>query len=194
MNNHPKIHTKKKLIRQQAINRINNLSLVDIHQKSKHIIEQLMVLKRVNISNNFCVYCSFRREVQTNELILYLLNKHKNVAIPKIANDTLTLHNISSLNDVRRSSYGISEPINMSEPIDKHDIDVFVIPGLAFDRFGTRLGRGKGYYDKLLQGVTTLKIGLAFSEQIFPLLPKNNHDIVMDIVITERQVITVNNL
>lgn len=194
INHHRNIHTKKIILRQQANTRINNLSLEDINHKSKCIIEQLRVLDIANISNNFCVYCSLSREVQTDEFIMYLLNQHKNVAIPRITNENLTLHYISSLADVRISSHRIREPINTYEPIDAKDIDVFVIPGLAFDRFGTRLGRSKGYYDKVLQGVTAPKIGLAFSEQIFPLLPKNNHDIVMDIIITDIEVINVNNL
>ena len=65
------------------------------------------------------------------------------------------------------------------------DIDLAVIPGMAFDRDGHRLGRGKGFYDKLLPGIKCRKIGLCFSFQLADSVPIEPHDIVMDMVLTD---------
>ncbi len=67
----------------------------------------------------------------------------------------------------------------------------FIVPGVAFDRSGHRLGRGGGYYDKLLSGVAAPKIALAFSFQLLTMLPCESHDIVMDIIVTEQEIIRI---
>lgn len=67
----------------------------------------------------------------------------------------------------------------------------FIVPGVAFDRSGHRLGRGRGYYDRLLSGVSAPKIALAFSFQLLPMLPYESHDIVMDVIVTEKEIIRI---
>lgn len=74
------------------------------------------------------------------------------------------------------------------ENILEEKIDLFIIPGVAFDKNGNRLGRGRGFYDKLLAGKNTVKIGLAFEKQIVDTVPRTDHDIQMDFVVTERGV------
>lgn len=68
---------------------------------------------------------------------------------------------------------------------DGEKIDIFIVPGVAFDRMGNRLGRGGGYYDKLLAGVPSPKIGLAYSFQVLAEVPRTSYDVPMDMVVTE---------
>lgn len=73
-------------------------------------------------------------------------------------------------------------------PDSQKTADLYIVPGLAFDRQGNRLGRGKGYYDRLLSGVTAPKIGLAFDVQLVAEVPHTLYDVPMDLVVTERGV------
>lgn len=89
--------------------------------------------------------------------------------------------------DFARGHYGVMEPKQTVEmPIEQ--IDFMLVPGLAFDRTGARLGRGKGYYDRTLAGKKAVKCGVAYSLFVYPLLPTEKFDEKMDIVITERGV------
>jgi len=93
-----------------------------------------------------------------------------------------------------KSSFGIEEPDpSISELYQINSLDACLVPGLAFDRQGTRLGRGFGFYDRALEGFKGLKVGLAFESQIFSEdLPRESFDISMDIIITEQNIFLMN--
>lgn len=137
-------------------------------------------------ANTICLYISLPEEVDTRSL----LSEKKSFVVPRVWGSELRLHKIRSLKDVEPGSFGILEPKKSSLSVDKSDVDLFVVPGIAFDRKGYRLGWGKGYYDRLLAGVKATKIGLAYNFQIIPRLPHKKYDIPMDIVITENETIT----
>lgn len=88
----------------------------------------------------------------------------------------------------QKKTFVVVEPKPLQLP-ETLKADLFIVPGVAFDREGYRLGRGKGYYDRLLKDVTAPKIGLAYSFQIVPRLPHNRYDIPMDIVVTESGIV-----
>lgn len=88
---------------------------------------------------------------------------------------------------MHEGAYGISEPESgINAPVQ---IDVAVIPGVAFAADKTRLGRGRGYYDRLLSRISTYKIGIAYHMQLLPSLPGELHDVRMDCVITEKETV-----
>ncbi len=90
-------------------------------------------------------------------------------------------------------SFAIQEPvISGAQEIPQQKIQGFLIPGLGFDRKGNRLGWGKGFYDRTLADFRGLKIGVAFSSQVVTSLPSEAHDVKMDLVITEKEVIKIN--
>ena len=89
---------------------------------------------------------------------------------------------------------GIPEPNNKSKVFPSAEIEAAFIPGLAFDKRGHRLGRGKALFDRLLKHVDCPKIALAFDFQILDSVPTLPHDIAMDIVVTEKRVIKVFNV
>ncbi len=127
------------------------------------------------------------KEVDTIEAIKALLKQQKQVVVPKVEDNELRLYRIDSLDDLVPGSFDILEPKSNCQFVTLSDIDVFVVPGFAFDRMGYRLGWGKGYYDRLLASVTAPKIGLAYSLQILPRLDHATYDIPMDTVITEHE-------
>lgn len=87
-------------------------------------------------------------------------------------------------------SFHIEEPTG-DDLIDPSEIELIVVPAVAYDKRGNRLGRGKGFYDRLLQSTRATKIGIGYDFQLFDELPVEEHDVPMDIVITQRHYITV---
>ncbi len=112
------------------------------------------------------------------------------VAVPWCDGDDLGLWRIESLSELVPGTWGIPEP-----PADRRGdperrvapeaIDLVVVPGLAFDRRGRRLGHGKGYYDRLLARSPAVRAGLCYAAQVFPEVPAGPRDAVMDFVVTE---------
>lgn len=100
-----------------------------------------------------------------------------------VKNTELVIKPYSSSKELQQGVFAIQEPRTDSE-VSLSDIDLIIVPGVAFDELGHRLGRGKGYYDRLLQHTTTTKIALAYSEQIYESIPTELHDIKMDIVVS----------
>ena len=88
-------------------------------------------------------------------------------------------------------SYNIIEPIGT--PIPASEIDLIIVPGVAFDKSGNRLGRGKGFYDRLLHNLSAIKIGVGYDFQLIEKINTEPHDIAMDAIITPSNSIIFNN-
>ena len=142
-------------------------------------------------AGRICLYVSLPEEVDTHAIITTLFKEKRDVIVPRVTSDSMTLHSILSYDDLIVGSYDIKEPGAKGNNVSLDDIDLFVVPGIAFDRHGYRLGRGKGYYDRLLSRSKAIKIGLAFSCQIVSRLPRDIYDIPMDVVITEKETIKI---
>ncbi len=129
-------------------------------------------------------YVSFENEISTLDLIEELL-KEKRVVVPYCTdkNGGMICVEIKSMAELKTGSYGILEPCNPIE-FDKNEIDFCIVPGLAFDTDGGRIGFGKGYYDRFLSGVNAYKIGICHKELFFENIPKDKLDILMDEVFT----------
>lgn len=142
------------------------------------------------------VYVGYRSEVRTDALISQLLPAGKAVHVPWCDNDQLRLFRLESLSELQPGAFGIPEPPAELRHIpqragDACDLDVVVVPGIAFDRAGRRLGQGKGYYDRLLRDVRDdcILVGLAFDAQIVERVPVTSHDVPVDLIVTESEVI-----
>ncbi len=122
-------------------------------------------------------------EVDTHGFIDHW-RREKNIILPVVMGDVLELRRYTGPQDMAiGSSYGIAEPVG--EPFTDYDsIDLIVVPGLAFDNTGRRLGRGKGYYDKLLPQIKAPKLGICFPFQLVDEVPAEPFDFRMDGVIT----------
>jgi 5-formyltetrahydrofolate cyclo-ligase len=128
-------------------------------------------------------YYSLGDEIDTHDFISRW-SKKKNILLPVVHGDILELHLYN--NELIKGTFGIYEPT--SKATDNYDqIDLAIIPGVAFDLHGARLGRGKGYYDRLLPLIKAYKIGLCFGFQKVENIFTEPHDIPMDEIITEKQ-------
>lgn len=129
------------------------------------------------------LYHSLKDEVQTH-LFIDKWSKSKRIILPVVAGDELELRLYTRTDDLVIGAYGIAEPIGELFT-DYNSIDLAIIPGVAFDKTGHRLGRGKGYYDKLLPHISAAKIGICFPFQLIDEVPAESFDIRMNTVITK---------
>ena len=159
-------------------------------QKKLHVTGELSPCEvlpqhpRIIDSRTILVYSALPDEVPTQALLDLLVKLGKTVLLPRVISDTdMELRRYTGRHDLQLGAYGILEPTG--ELFTVYDtIDVAIVPGMAFDAEGYRLGRGKGYYDRFLARVPYLyKIGLCFSWQMVDKVPHDKHDIVMDEVI-----------
>ncbi|MHC1630366.1 MAG: 5-formyltetrahydrofolate cyclo-ligase [Methanoculleaceae archaeon] len=140
------------------------------------------------------VYMSKPPEVDTRPLATELLKRGVRLVVPIIERETrsLRLSQIGDLSHLVPSTFNVPEPIGSEVPVDPMSIEAAVIPMIAFDRSGSRLGYGAGYFDRFLsQNRHINAIGIAFSGQEVDRIPPDPLDIPMDCIITEREIIII---
>lgn len=127
-------------------------------------------------------YYAFGSEVKTDLILEKAKALGKKVALPSAEGESLTFYELSSGKYLVKGRFGIMEPLPYG-PVDR--MDLLVVPGIAFDKKGYRLGYGKGYYDKFLAKKSVFSIGLAYSFQLLGSLPKAKYDKRLDAIATE---------
>ena len=131
-------------------------------------------------------YSPLLDELDIQPLIEETLAEGKLAALPRYDPETgcygASLISGAAVN-LSPGQFGIPEPHPAAPPLPLNQLDFILVPGLAFDLFGARLGRGRGFYDRLLAGVRGVKCGLGFDEQIEPELPLETHDILLDCLV-----------
>jgi len=151
-------------------------------------LETLPIFQRAQVVET---YVALRHEVDTHELIRRLLCAGKQVAAPKVeTGNELQQYFIKAFSELHPGAFGILEPRpdpNRLAPPEQFDL--VLVPGLAFDRAGHRLGAGKGYYDRFLAQIKAPKIALAFAFQIVAQIPLEAHDQQVDVIVTEKEAI-----
>lgn len=165
------------------------LSDAEIKEKSRLITGNLLSLPYLSEASTVMTYLSAFKEPDTSGIIDYLHQSEKKIVVPisNTSDYTITPSYLSSPDKLVRGAYGIFEP---SECIaaDINDINIALIPGIAFDIRGMRVGFGKGYYDRFLEQFTGLKIGICYDFQMLDFVPASEHDVKMDIIITEKRI------
>ena len=150
--------------------------------KSALIVKEILSLEAVKSAKVVALYASLPDEVISGEAIDTLATQ-KRVVLPRVAGDDMDFYPYDPT-AMEIGSFGISEP-QTEVAIDPSEIDVIIVPGVAFTLSGVRCGRGKGYYDKYLSrnGFRAIKIGVCYKEQLAEEIPSEPHDILMDCVI-----------
>lgn len=175
----------KKELRNEIRMRKKNYSEIQLREFSRDITRKLLELSHIKEARTIALYSSLPDEVYTFDIIHILNDTGKKILLPAVTGDEdMELREYNSDEDLREGSFGIMEPCG-SHVTAYSDIDVVVVPGMAFDKNGNRLGRGKGYYDRFLEKVdNAYKIGICFPFQLLEAVPADAHDIKMDIVIS----------
>lgn len=171
-------------------NKISGLkSLVEDLEKTRAaeaVFEQLEETAAFLLSENILMYHSLPDELDTVNFLRKWKDK-KRFFLPRVNGVNLDLLPYDE-NTLQEGYKHIMEPSG-DDAFSLEKIEMIVVPGVAFDRSGRRLGRGKGFYDRLLADTSAVKIGICYEFQLVDELPAEKHDIPMDIVITEKTTI-----
>lgn len=182
----------KEIARLRNLERRNTLSAKQVGEKSRLIGERLLALPEYGKAKAILIYFGVNNEVETKGIIENALGAGKRVFLPvtDFEKRKILPVEIASLGELRRTKQGLLEPPPGKEA--KWDaIDLIVVPGVAFDCCGNRIGTGKGFYDSFLRRTNTKipLVGLCFEENLEELLPCESHDVRMNLILTEKQAI-----
>jgi len=172
---------------------LDGQSAADVRAKSAAIWERLSVMPEFASATRLLLYISTMREVDTHGLIRQLLAMGRELSVPYF--EAATQRYIASAlrdfdADLATGKFGILEPKPEAvRPAISGEIDAAMVPGLAFDETGNRLGRGLGHFDRLLRQTSGVKIAVAFDFQVVDEAPAEAHDVCMDFIVTETRVI-----
>jgi 5,10-methenyltetrahydrofolate synthetase len=178
---------KKRLIRKEIAARKKNISEDLTIKLSRKICARIAQTELFQNAGCIALYYALNDEVQTSELIEEWYEK-KNIVLPVTSGENINFHTYKGKESLHIGALGISEPA-VSEVTQPDEIDLFIVPGVAFDRERNRLGRGKGYYDRYLAGYAKQTIGVCFDFQLIETIPSEKHDIKMDMIITEKETV-----
>ena len=177
------METKKHELRRLVAQKKRTYSQAQLAEWSSNLLAKLEDHPVFIQAKTILMYYSLPDEIQTHEFV-ERWSKSKHIVLPVVNGNELELRYYHGTENLKKGSYGIEEPCNTA-PVDCQKIDLAIIPGVSFDTAGNRLGRGKGYYDRLLPQLSAYKIGICFQFQIASLLPTEPFDVRMDEVWTE---------
>jgi 5-formyltetrahydrofolate cyclo-ligase len=183
----------KNMIRAEALQKRKALSKTEVYRRSKLIQNRVIDSFEFKSAKTIGAYLATGSEVRTEDIINNALQNQKVLSLPKTHADCIVFHRVLEedfdKNRFIRGRFGIIEPTGSSDVVD--DIDILIVPGLAFDSNGYRLGYGKGYYDRFIQkNRHCFTIGLAFQFQLFDNdLPHSSYDQKVSAVVTEKKML-----
>lgn len=183
----------KEEIRQEIRRQKASLSKEIIDLQSSLLREQFLTLREYKECSQLILYAAFNQEVNTLPLIRQALLDGKKVALPRVMKEDIEFYYITSITDLEESSFGIPEPEPVAMLQLEKDSNLILVPGLAFDKKGNRIGYGKSFYDRYFKAhkESFLKICFAYDFQVYEEIPFEAHDVKIDILITEDGVLRI---
>jgi 5-formyltetrahydrofolate cyclo-ligase len=181
-------------LRKRILNIRNSMDKKESSEKSAVIMEKLTDMDIYKKAQVVFVYMDFNHEVETMSLIKKMLLEKKKVVIPytDTVNTVIIPSELKSIDeDLVKSKFGYYEPApEKIVPVKSEEFDLVVVPGVVFDKGFNRIGFGKGYYDRIL---STLKesakaVAVAYDFQVLEQVPSEEHDVKMDMIITEKHI------
>jgi len=184
----PKNALRRNLLERRRSVSATERALMDLHAQKMCLECQEFVSARV-----VALYSPVHHEVETAQLFSEAIADGKVVLFPAVTSGVLDFRRVKEKAELVPGKYGILEPSPCCESFRPDFIDFLIIPGVAFDLCCRRIGYGKGYYDKALHGLEGKGrlAGFCYDFQIVGEIPAAPHDIEMDLVITDRRVISV---
>ena len=158
------------------------------HRRGRLVAGSLVGVSEVRAAGVVLAFCSFGTEVPTDGLIRLLWARDATVLVPVLRAGSIVPAHYREGDAVVQTTYGPLEPA-IVRPADPGGIDVVVVPGLAFDRTGHRLGYGGGYYDRFLShpAAHAFLVGVAFAEQIVADVPAGADDVRLQMIVTDEE-------
>ena len=181
---------RKKALRARALAARDEIPAAERARRSEAIAERLMSIPEVAAATTVMVFSSFGSEVETGPIIRRLASRGASVLLPRVVEREMLAVPYEPGDRLTSASFGAGEPSD-GEPADPADIDVVVVPGLAFDLRGHRVGYGGGFYDRFLKLTRsdTLTVGVCFGSQVMDEVPHGAGDRPIACLVTEETVI-----
>ena len=176
----------KQTLRRQLLRQRRQLQPEAVFSLGQRIQHRLLQEEAFTQAETLMLYSPIQNEVATDLILRAALRHDRTVVYPRVRGEALDLVRVGSPADLKPGAFGVLEPEgDRSHSVDQ--IDLILVPGVGFDRRGYRLGFGKGFYDRLLEGsgFNGVTIGLCYGFQLVKELPVEPHDMPVDCVITE---------
>jgi 5-formyltetrahydrofolate cyclo-ligase len=183
----------KRTLRQQMLAQRRELAPDEWILSSLQAQQNLLALTEYSRAGCIALYAAVHNEIDTALIVEIAFAAGKRVLYPAVCGHHMVLRRVEALEQLTRGCFGILEPCSTGVDHQADEADLIVVPGVAFDRSGHRVGYGKGYYDRFLQHPerTATLVGLCHDFQLIDGdIPADPHDIRMEIVVTERRTIT----
>ena len=192
---HP-LHDAKRALRVTMIAARDAIDATTYRAASLHIATTICASPLFAAARTVLLTLPHKSEWDTRPVFVAALAAGKTVALPRVNTTTrmLELHRVNDIGrDIAPGYRGIPEPMDHTPPVGADAVDWILVPGVAFDLSGRRLGYGGGFYDRLLSAVSpqVARIAGAFDLQVVPTVPAAPHDLLVDAIVTERRVLAL---
>ena len=185
----------KKALRKQLRAQRKILSLTERKRQSISLMHNALTTISLSYKNHIGIYFATQEEIDTQPFISHLLQAEQYIYLPTIDNDILSFYSYKKNSQLITNQYHIKEPDKKKETyIEIENIHILFMPLVGFDSSGYRLGMGGGYYDKTLGSKSEYQnncklVGLAYDIQEVPIIPREKHDIRLDLIVTPTRII-----
>lgn len=181
----------KHSLRRLMLAKRRELSPSEVTEASLAIVKAFMASTEFLLAGTLALYAPIYNEVDTTVLQRQSLLAGKKVVYPAVDGDSLTFRPVRAATDLVKGAFGIDEPGGSDSPCPPSGIDIFIIPGVAFDLTGRRVGYGKGFYDRTLHELEGQGrfIGFCYDFQLIEEITGEPHDVPMDLIFTETRII-----
>jgi 5-formyltetrahydrofolate cyclo-ligase len=184
---------KKAALRREISKKIAAIPAAKRAEMDQQVVElTLDLLSRYFMpGSTVMAYMPLKDEPDITEILAHCVEADVNLALPRVAaSGELSIHLVRDFSDdIVKGLYGVSEPREMLPPVRRENIDLVIVPGRAFSARGDRMGRGKGYYDRLLPTLDATRAALAYDCQVVDFMPVESHDETVDIILTPSRMI-----
>ena len=186
------IRTYKNELRAQYSEKRKALSLQEKSKLDESITKRFLNMLSYRYSNQILFYASTDIEISTFDIFEKALKAGKSCYFPKCyENSQMSFYKVNSPDELVSDAFNIKAPMNETEIYKPQPSDIIIVPAMAYDSKGFRLGYGKGFYDRFLPDFLGTKIGLCYSSFMAESLPRGRYDISVDIIVTEKKVISL---
>lgn len=184
--NRTDVSKAKRLVRRVSLLAMEGIAFGQVREDSLAVCRLVLESIAWQRASQVMLYIPLSRELNIKPLIENALKKRKTVALPRfsVEKNAYEVCGVDNLSNLLPGKFGVPEPSPDSQIMDTKQLDLAIVPGVAFSAFGSRLGRGGGFFDRLLAGITAKKCGVCFDQQVYPDVPVERHDVKMDMIAT----------
>lgn len=192
------IFNEKKALRKEILTKRKNLDTAEKENIDEKILDRFFESKYYKEAKKVFIYISYDSEIDTIKIIDKAFKDGKKIYVPRTEFESRVMDavEITSFDNLIKSSYGILEPSINTPYINPNELDLIVVPGVAFDRKGGRMGYGAGFYDRYFKKINKdnieriTKLALAYDFQVLEEVPMSAQDVPVDYIITEKEFIS----